>query len=399
MSDIFLSYKSEDSEKAQKIAKAIEKKGYTVWWDRIIPPGRNFDDVIEEELDEAKCVVVLWSGKSIKSKWVKTEASEGDRRGILVPVLIEDVRPPLAFRLMEAAKLKDWDGTSLHHEFDLLIQSVGRILGRPTPMDSRRIEQEGKAESWPRWVTPIQPMDFRRTELGEERTGEKIVTNSIDMKFTLIPEGEFMMGSEDSDWSKPVHTVKIRTPFYLGIYPVTQREWKAIMGNNPSKFNGNDLPVESVSWNEVQDFIKKLNEKEGTNKYRLPTEAEWEYATRAGTATRYSFGDDDSKLGEFAWYDENSGYKTHPVGKKEANPWGLYDVHGNVWEWVQDEWHDTYKGAPTDGSAWEDGSDANRVLHGGGRLNVAGLCWSASRGGNVPGYRGRGLGFRLLQEV
>ncbi len=142
MSDIFLSYKSEDSEKAQKIAEAIEKKGYTVWWDRIIPPGRSFDEVIEEELDEAKCVVVLWSEKSIKAKWVKTEASEGDRRGILVPILIEDVRPPLAFRMMQAAKLMDWDGTSLHHEFDLLIQSVGRILGQPAPMDSRDFEQK-----------------------------------------------------------------------------------------------------------------------------------------------------------------------------------------------------------------------------------------------------------------
>ncbi len=223
MSDIFLSYKSEDSEKAQKIAKAIEKKGYTVWWDRIIPPGRNFDDVIEEELDEAKCVVVLWSEKSIKAKWVKTEASEGDMRGILVPVLIEDVRPPLAFRMMQAAKLMDWDGTSLHHEFDLLIQSVGRILGWPAPMDSREPEQE------------------------KERTEEKTVTNTIDMKFALIPKGEFMMGSEEYDREKPEHTVTISKPFYLGVYQLTQREWETVMGNNPSDFEGDHQPVENVS--------------------------------------------------------------------------------------------------------------------------------------------------------
>ncbi len=276
---------------------------------------------------------------------------------------------------MEAAKLKDWDGTSLHHEFNLLIQSVGRILGRSAPMDSRRPEQ------------------------GDERIEEKTVVNSIGMKFTLIPAGEFMMGSEEFNSSKPVHTVKIRTPFYLGIYPVTQREWKAIMGNNPSEFNGNDLPVESISWNEVQDFIKKLNEKEGTNKYRLPTEAEWEYAARAGTTTRYSFVDDDSKLVEYAWYSENSGNKTHPVGKKKANPWGLYDVHGNVWEWVQDEWHDTYNGAPNDGSTWEDGVSANRVFRGGSWNYLAGLCRSAYRSNFGPGVRALYLGFRLLQEV
>ena len=172
------------------------------------------------------------------------------------------------------------------------------------------------------------------------------------------------------------------------------------MGNNPSKFNGNDLPVESVPWNEVQDFIKKLNEKEGTNKYRLPTEAEWEYAARAGTTTRYSFGDDESELEDHAWYKENSEGITHPVGQKKPNPWGIYDMHGNVWEWVQDEWHDAYNGAPADGSAWEDGSSANRVLRGGGWIYDARSCGSAARSFG-PGDRSHShtLGFRLLQEL
>ncbi|MCD4780963.1 MAG: SUMF1/EgtB/PvdO family nonheme iron enzyme, partial [Candidatus Omnitrophica bacterium] len=169
-------------------------------------------------------------------------------------------------------------------------------------------------------------------------------TNSIGIKFVHIKNGEFMMGSKESEDEQPIHNVTIDRPFYFGIFPVTQREWKAIMGDNPSQFKGDDLPVENVSWNDVQEFIKKLNKKGNTHKYRLPSEAEWEYAARAGTTTRYSFGDDDSKLEEYAWYSENSGNKTHPVGKKGANPWGLYDVHGNIWEWVQDEWHDTYNG-------------------------------------------------------
>jgi formylglycine-generating enzyme required for sulfatase activity len=375
MSDIFLSYKSEDRIKAQTIAEALESHGYSVWWDRIILPGQTFEDVIEEELSAANCIVVLWSKESVKSAWVRTEATEGKSRKILVPVSIEDVTLPLAFRHIQAAKLMDWDGTLHHHEFDLLIQSVGRILGQAPPKDSPR------------------------TEHVKVHTEKKTVTNSIGMKFTLIPAGEFMMGSEDFDWSKPVHTVNIRTPFYLGIYQVTQREWKAIMGNNPSEFNGDDLPVEKVSWNEVQDFIKKLNEKEGTNKYRLPTEAEWEYSARAGTTTRYSFGDDDSKLGEYTWYRENSEDKTHPVGKKGANPWGLYDVHGNVWEWVQDEWHYAYDSAPADGSAWEDGVGASLVFRGGGWFDYAGGCQSASRAFFVQGVRARDLGFRLLQEI
>ena len=226
-------------------------------------------------------------------------------------------------------------------------------------------------------------------------------------KFTLIPAGEFMMGSEENDWEKPVHKVKIRKPFYLGTCPVTQREWKSVMGDNPSKFKGNDLPVEQVSWNDVQEFIRNLNEKEGTGKYRLPSEAEWEYACRAGTTTRYSFGDDEFELGGYAWYLENSyPMETHPVGKKNPNPWGLYDMHGHVWECVQDKWHNDYDGAPDDGSAREDdsawgesGDSAPRVFRGGAELSNACWCRSAYRNRVDPGRLGSDTGFRLLKEL
>ena len=222
-------------------------------------------------------------------------------------------------------------------------------------------------------ITPGSDSEPNLIQRSEEVTyveENETFINTIDMEFVLIQPGEFDMGSPANEIGRgndegPVHHVKISEAFYLGKYEVTQKQWHEVMGNNPLYFKGDDLPVERVSWDDVQDFIKKLNEKEGTNKYRLPTEAEWEYAARAGTTTRYSFGDDDSKLGEYAWYSENSGHKTHPFGKKVANPWGLYDVHGNVWEWVQDEWHDTYNGAPTDGSAWEDGVSAALVYRGG----------------------------------
>ena len=146
----------------------------------------------------------------------------------------------------------------------------------------------------------------------------------------------------------------------------------------------------------MQEFIKKLNEKEGTDKYRLPSEAEWEYAVRAGTTTRYSFGDSKSKLGDYAWYTENSDGKTHPVGQKNPNSWGLYDMHGNVWEWVQDSWHDSYDGAPADGSAWEkDGAD--RVFRGSCWDRYAKNCRSAYRSHGAP-RGGNALGFRILKE-
>ncbi|MBW2406661.1 MAG: formylglycine-generating enzyme family protein [Deltaproteobacteria bacterium] len=177
------------------------------------------------------------------------------------------------------------------------------------------------------------------------------------MKFVLIPAGSLTMGSRLSpgevtrryggkaEWYKdeqPPHPVEITRPFYLQTTEVSQAQWKRIMGNNPSRFEdcGDDCPVEKVSWNDAQKFIEELNQMEDINKYRLPTEAEWEYACRAKTETAYSFGDEVDKLGEYAWYGDNSGGKTKPVGKKKPNAWGLYDMHGNVWEWVQDRYGD-----------------------------------------------------------
>ncbi|MCZ7381565.1 MAG: formylglycine-generating enzyme family protein [Candidatus Methanoperedens sp.] len=228
-------------------------------------------------------------------------------------------------------------------------------------------------------------------------------TNSIGMEFVLIPAGEFDMGSPSNELGRyddegPVHRVKISNAFYMGKYEVTQKQWNEVMENNPSNFKGDNLPVEEVSWDDVQEFIKKLNKKEGTNKYRLPSEAEWEYAARAGTITRYSFGDDESKLGEYAWFYENSGNKTHPVGQKKPNPWGLYDIYGNVWEWVQDRYHNNYNGAPTDGSAWESGS-AYPISRGGSWVWDSRHSRSAVHGFVNPGYRSRiDLGFRLLRS-
>ena len=130
--------------------------------------------------------------------------------------------------------------------------------------------------------------------------------------------------------------------FYLGKYEVTQSQWQVVMGNNPSRFQGDNLPVEQMSWEDVQTFIRKLNAREGEDTYRLPTEAEWEYAARAGSTTAYSFGHSDSRLGEYAWYYMNSGRKTPPVGQLKPNAWGLYDIHGNVSEWAQDRYSKDY---------------------------------------------------------
>jgi formylglycine-generating enzyme required for sulfatase activity len=207
------------------------------------------------------------------------------------------------------------------------------------------------------------------------------------------------MGSDTgANDEKPVHEVRISRPFYLGKYEVTQDQWQAVMGTNPSNFKGEaNLPVEWVSWDDVQEFIRKLNAKEGGTKYRLPTEAEWEYAARSGSTTTYSFGNDARQLGEYAWYSTNSGRKTHTVGQKKPNAWGLHDMHGNVWEWVQD-WYGPYVAdAVTDPLGPASGS--SRRLRGGGWGIGAGGCQSAERNRAMPGHRGGSLGFRLLRTV
>jgi formylglycine-generating enzyme required for sulfatase activity len=220
----------------------------------------------------------------------------------------------------------------------------------------------------------------------------------LGMEFVLIPAGEFLMGSPDSDKDagdseKPQHKIIISQPFYLGKYAVTQAQWMAVMWDNPSAFKGRSNPVENVSWDDVQVFIKKLNQPEGGNKYRLPTEAEWEYAARAGTTGVYSFGRYAEVLGYYAWYEANSGKTTHPVGQKEPNPWGLYDMYGNVWEWTQD-WYGNYAGSPaTDPRGPSSGS--LRVFRGGAWSSDAGRCRSARRVGITPEKWGSLLGFRL----
>jgi formylglycine-generating enzyme required for sulfatase activity len=222
--------------------------------------------------------------------------------------------------------------------------------------------------------------------------------NQFGMTFVYISPGTFMMGSPKNESGRfddeTLHEVTLTQGFYLQSTPVTQGQWKVVMGNNPSRFKdcGDDCPIENVSWNDAQEFIKRLNGKEGKT-YRLPTEAEWEYACRAGSTSRYCFGDDEGKLSEYAWYTDNSGGRTHPVGTKKPNDWGLYDMHGNVWEWCEDWYGDYPSGKVTDPAGPSTGSE--RVLRGGGWGSDARTCRSATRSGGAPVNRFGIIGFRL----
>jgi len=222
--------------------------------------------------------------------------------------------------------------------------------------------------------------------------------NSIGIEFKLLPTGTFTMGRAGDLRDENPHQVALSRPYYLGVVEVTNAQWKAVMGSVPSKCSkANDHPVESVSWKDAMEFCRRLSalvaEQQAGHVYRLPTEAEWEYACRAGTETWYSFGDDESQLDDYAWFDTNSGYQTHPVGKKEPNAWGLFDMHGNVWEWCSD-WYGKYpKDAVTDPQGPSGGSV--RINRGGSWDSTASSCTSTSRRGGSSSNHSAKIGFRL----
>jgi formylglycine-generating enzyme required for sulfatase activity len=226
--------------------------------------------------------------------------------------------------------------------------------------------------------------------------------NGVKLEMVLIPAGKFLMGSLDSDKNvednaRPQHWVRITKPFYLGKYLVTQEQWEAVMGSNPSDFKGPKNPVETVSWDDCQEFLKKLNAKSGfgEGKFQFPSEAQWEYACRAGSKTRYYFGDGEFWLGDYAWYAAKPDYESHPVGEKKPNAWGLYDMHGNVWEWCAD-WYDYgYYARSLADDPTGPAKGSRRVGRGGGWGKPGGYCTSSHRGDFPPGDRRRDLGLRV----
>ena len=203
-------------------------------------------------------------------------------------------------------------------------------------------------------------------------------------------------GSDAYSDEKPTHSVTV-SDFYIGKYEVTQAQWKAVMGSNPSEFKGDNLPVENVSWNDIQEFIQKLNAQTG-KKFRLPTEAEWEYAARGGNQSKgYKYSGSNS-IGDVAWYYDNSSSKTHPVGQKSPNELGIYDMTGNVYEWCQDWYDSSAYSSSSQTNPTGPNSGSNRVLRGGGWGSAAGGCRVSRRGYSYPDYRFYGFGFRLVME-
>jgi formylglycine-generating enzyme required for sulfatase activity len=220
------------------------------------------------------------------------------------------------------------------------------------------------------------------------------ISNRVILEMVAIPGGAFQMGSNETDEEKPIHQVTL-SPFHIGKFQITQSQWQAVMGDNPSHFKGADLPVEQVSWTMAAEFCEKLSALTGKN-YRLPTEAEWEYACRAGTATRYHFGDDEALLREYAWYFDNADKQTHPVGRKRPNDCGLHDLSGNVWEWCWDSYDVNYYQQSPEQDPMGASSGNLRMLRGGSWGVSEPYCRSTFRLRLAPDSRYRDVGMRVV---
>jgi formylglycine-generating enzyme required for sulfatase activity len=254
--------------------------------------------------------------------------------------------------------------------------------------------------------TPKKSTPPARTNRTSSRPLPRTRTNQAGIEFVLIPPGSFMMGSTNGNADeKPVHQVTISQAFYMGKYEVTQAQWQSVMGTTIHQQRdkvvgsyiivgeGDNYPMYFVSWEEATTFVQRLNAMNDGYSYRLPTEAEWEYVCRAGTKGDY-YADDVNDIG---WSVENSGNKTHAVGGKQPNAFGLYDMSGNVSEWCGDVYHNNYHGAPTNGSAWVNGGESQKqVLRGGGWFDRAVYLRSAARFKDSSDYREYGIGFRVV---
>jgi formylglycine-generating enzyme required for sulfatase activity len=451
VSDIFLSYASPDRPRVKPLVDALQHQGWSVWWDRTILPGKIWDEVIEAALDDAQCVIVLWSRASIQSPWVRTEASEGKRRRILVPALIDDVNIPLEFRKIQAANLVDWSGVLPNAGFDGLARAVTEILSNAAlftldatattvmsleahnedrtnaakKAEGERVASEAKAKAHKKkrdrrrlvliggpalaciggLVSYLATHRHASSKTEPNPRSEpvpihvpdnpetKLVLNPKDgLAYVWIPPGRFTMGCSEGDSEceldeKPSHQVSVSKGFWMGQTEVTQEAYKKVTGKNPSRTKGANLPVESVNWDKAQAYCHAVGA-------GLPTEAEWEYAARGGNPLERS-----ETLDAVAWYGGNSGSNVHEVGQKQVNKYGLYDVLGNVWEWVADWYDPSYyeKRENTDPKGPPNGKQ--HVLRGGSWFCDSRFVRVSVRSTSGPTSRYVGIGFRCAEEL
>jgi formylglycine-generating enzyme required for sulfatase activity len=437
MAGIFISYRRKESKPhARLIFQDLRKRfrGRVFMDVDGLKPGEQFRDKIGRQLDGCTVLLALMGPQWAQVRddksgavrlfdardWVRLEITTALQRGItVIPVLIDGAQMPQESELPpELHPLLDRHAfrLDLDQDFDAGIEKLAASVAADM-VEPLKV---------PGWVKVAVPVVLVGAAAGYWAVNQKPVPSTViptpipiaapkpdpyppGKRFqdcaddtcpwlVVIPAGKFMMGSPASEPGRdddegPQHQVSVPAKFAMGQFEVTQRQWKALMGNNPSYFSacGDECPVEKVSWEDAQAYVKKLSAKTG-QKYRLPSEAEWEYAARAGTTTAHAFG---ATLSESQ---ANVGSKTVKVGSYSANNFGLSDMHGNVWEWVQDCWHGSYANAPINGESWETNcKEMSHVLRGGSWRDYPGSLRSASRRWNTPVDRDETFGFRIAR--
>jgi formylglycine-generating enzyme required for sulfatase activity len=379
MADIFLSYARVDVAVARRLAEALEKRGWSVWWDVEIRAGEEFGEVILRELTAARCVVVLRSETSRTRPFVRDEARRALNRSILIPVTIDGAELPIGFGELHTRSLRAWC-TEQRAEIPVeLERDLERLVPRALP-----------------------PAGAEPTRMLSERGGVELVR---------IPGGRFWMGSPETEFERydsegPRHEVTVPA-FWLGKFAVTNEEYGRYLAANPGApepdswnlrwLNEPRQPVVGVSWEGARAFARWAGG-------RLPSEAEWERACRAGTSTSFSFGATITITPEQVNYHNplarkglNRGCPV-AVGSLPPNGWELHEMHGNVSEWVEDDWHESYRGAPADGTPWLDAPrGSGRVFRGGSYFTVLREARAAYRGQTLPENGTIDMGFRLAR--
>lgn len=424
MADIFISFKTDDTPRVQAIYDGFRARGLTVFWSNDIPKGApDYHGIIKAEIREAPVVVVVWTRNSVLSHPVAQEGAQAERDNKLFQVLLDDIEPidfPMEVRFKaQKTMLLRWTGNPNHSEWIKLNSAIDARLGRKpgairAPAVQARSQGGGgwldKAKAFVGGYAPVTPV-ARETravarpawasDAGQDKFGlwADFALGDVLQRMRWIEPGTFQMGSPEKedgrlDSEGPQHEVRLTKGFWLGDTPVTQALWTAAMGNNPSlsHFKGPERPVVMVSWDDVQEFLKKMNARIPGLGLGLPTGAQWEYACRAGTeGANYARG--GQKLADIAWFDGNSGRQTHPVATKPCNDWGLYDMLGNVWEWCADGIR-SYTAKPVSDPAGPLDS-TSRAQRGGSWYDSAGAVRAARCMGNDRGRRNdHFVGFR-----